>query len=88
MRIRRIIRPQGVRGKNNERQEYTPSAHGGRLESPKQDSTAYRTAKKERVNRHRNVTDIRLFTIEAGKKYDLGNLFVDKGETLAQQESL
>jgi len=57
MRIRRIIRPCGVRGENSERQEYTPSAHGGRLESPKQDSTPYRTAKKERVNRHRNVTN-------------------------------
>ena len=44
--------------------------------------------KKERVNRHRNVTDIRLFAIEAGKKYDLERLFVDIGGTLAQQESL
>jgi hypothetical protein len=87
MRIRLIICPCGVRGKNNERQVYTPSAHGGRLESPKQDSTAYQTVKKKRVNRHRNVTDIRLFTIEAGKKYDLERLFVDIEGTLAQQES-
>ena len=50
MRIRRIIRPYGVRGENSEKQIYTPSAHGGRLESPKQDSTAYQTVKKERVN--------------------------------------
>ena len=85
MRIRRIIRPYGVRGENSEKQIYTPSAHGGRLESPKQDSTAYQTVKKERVNRHRNVTDIRLFTIEAGKKYDLERLFVDIEGTLAQQ---
>jgi hypothetical protein len=42
--------------------------------------------KKERVNRHRNVTDMHLFTIAADKKYDLGNLFVDKEGTLAQQE--
>jgi hypothetical protein len=56
MRIRRIICPCEVRGENSERQEYTPSAHGGRLESPKQDSTAYQTEKKERVNSGRNVT--------------------------------
>ena len=87
MRIRRIICPYGVRGKYNERQEYTPSAHGGRLVSLKEVSTAYQTKKKERVNRHRNVTDIRLITVEAGKKYDLGRLFVDIGGTLAQQES-
>jgi hypothetical protein len=56
---------------------YTPSAHGRRLVSPTQVSTAYQTGKKERVNRHRNVTDIRLFIVEAGKKYDLERLFVD-----------
>ena len=44
--------------------------------------------KKERVNRHRNVTDIRQFTVEAGKKYDLERLFVDIGGILARQESL
>ena len=88
MRIRRIICPCGVRGKYNERQEYTPSAHGGRLESPQQVSTGYQAMKKERVNRHRNVTDIRQFTVEAGKKYDLERLFVDIEGTLAQQESL
>ena len=56
MGIRRIIRPNGVRGENSERQEYTPSAHGGRLGSPTQVSTAYQTAKKERVNSLRNDT--------------------------------
>ena len=56
MRIRRIICPCGVRGKYNERQEYTPSAHGGRLVSLKEVSTAYQTKKKERVNSLRNDT--------------------------------
>jgi hypothetical protein len=43
MGIRRIIRPQGECGEYSQEKEYTPSAHGGRLESPKQDSTAYQT---------------------------------------------